>query len=49
MSEPTPLDLTFEDGTDCTNGNPWCVYPEPHTHGGFACDGSCPCRGATAP
>ena len=43
MSEiPTPLDLTSELDTDCTNGNPWCVYGEPHEHG-FACDKSCPC------
>lgn len=45
MNDHTPLDLNFEFGTDCTNGNPWCVYPEPHKHGGFACDETCPCRG----
>ena len=47
MSE-TELDLNFDKGTDCTNGNPWCVYPEPHEHGGFACDETCPCRGPEA-
>lgn len=28
----------------CTDANPMCAYQEPHNHGGFACDPSCPCR-----
>jgi hypothetical protein len=41
----TELELEgFIAGTDCTNLNPWCGYPEPHRHGSFDCDESCPCR-----
>ena len=28
----------------CTAANPMCHYQEPHDHGGFDCDPSCPCR-----
>jgi hypothetical protein len=40
----TPFDENYEPGTDCTNGNIWCVYPEPHRHGSFDCDRQCPCH-----
>jgi hypothetical protein len=34
----------FHQGVDCQVLNEWCWYPEPHEHGGFACDKTCPCR-----
>lgn len=43
MTEPTPFDDTYTIGTDCTNGNIWCTYQEPHRHGSFDCDRDCPC------
>lgn len=36
--------LSFERGVDCQIENEWCAYQEPHEHGGFACDETCPCR-----
>ena len=36
--------LSFEAGVDCQPENEWCQYPEPHEHGGFACDRTCPCQ-----
>lgn len=34
----------FHQGVDCQSENEWCRYQEPHEHGGFACDETCPCR-----
>lgn len=42
----------FEAGKPCEaaganhpdNANKWCRYEEGHSHGGFACDVTCPCR-----
>lgn len=42
MAVPTN-GLSFEDDIDCQPENEWCNYREPHRHGGFACDPTCPC------
>lgn len=32
------------DGPNSLGSNKWCRYEEPHKHGSYACDRSCPCR-----
>jgi hypothetical protein len=34
----------YHQGVDCQSENEWCNYREPHEHGGFACEPTCPCR-----
>jgi hypothetical protein len=36
--------LNFDAGVDCQPENEWCCYQEPHKHGSFDCDKTCPCR-----
>lgn len=31
-------------GPNGSGSNKWCRYEEPHKHGSFDCDSSCPCR-----
>lgn len=38
--------LDYDPGTPCTPANEWCrQHTEPHEHGDFTCDNSCPCWG----
>lgn len=39
--------LSFRGGVDCQSENEWCRYQEPHEHGSFDCDKTCPCRTCT--
>ncbi len=36
--------LDFTKSVACQPENEWCTYQEPHSHGSFACDATCPCR-----
>jgi len=44
LTYPITAPEAFHQGVDCQRENEWCAYPEPHEHGGFACDEACPCR-----
>lgn len=45
-ARPMASPEAFHQGVDCQAENEWCNYPEPHEHGGFACEESCLCRDA---
>ncbi len=38
--------LDYGQGSPCTPTNEWCrQHTEPHTHGDYTCDRTCPCWG----